>query len=187
MRRNDTHEEVAIAGDDRWPRSCAAPRLHARDGTGRRRRSTKPMIGVVSMKGEQTPCNMTHDFQVDAAKAGIAEAGGTPREFSTISVSDGISMNHEGMKFSLLSRELIADFDRGRGPWPGLRCADRFRRLRQDASRRDDGNDPLQCAVDLHLWRQRAARAVRRANPHRARFLRGGRRLHDRRDRRGDA
>ena len=69
----------------------------------------KPMIGVVSMKGEQTPCNMTHDFQVDAAKAGIAEAGGTPREFATISVSDGISMNHEGMKFSLLSRELIAD------------------------------------------------------------------------------
>ena len=69
----------------------------------------KPMIGVVSMKGEQTPCNMTHDFQVDAAKAGIAEAGGTPREFTTISVSDGISMNHEGMKFSLLSRELIAD------------------------------------------------------------------------------
>ena len=69
----------------------------------------KPMIGVVSMKGEQTPCNMTHDFQVDAAKAGITEAGGTPREFSTISVSDGISMNHEGMKFSLVSRELIAD------------------------------------------------------------------------------
>jgi dihydroxy-acid dehydratase len=69
----------------------------------------KPMIGVVSMKGEQTPCNMTHDFQVDAAKAGIAEAGGTPREFTTVSVSDGISMNHEGMKFSLFSRELIAD------------------------------------------------------------------------------
>jgi dihydroxy-acid dehydratase len=69
----------------------------------------RPMVGVVSMKGEQTPCNMTHDFQVAAAKAGIAEAGGTPREFSTISVSDGISMNHEGMKFSLLSRELIAD------------------------------------------------------------------------------
>src|SRR5438270_8277966 len=69
----------------------------------------KPFVGVVSMKGEQTPCNMTHDFQVDAAKAGITEAGGTPREFATISVSDGISMNHEGMKFSLLSRELIAD------------------------------------------------------------------------------
>ncbi|MBV9565308.1 MAG: dihydroxy-acid dehydratase [Bradyrhizobium sp.] len=69
----------------------------------------RPMIGVVSMKGEQTPCNMTHDFQVEAAKTGIAEAGGTPREFATVSVSDGISMNHEGMKFSLFSRELIAD------------------------------------------------------------------------------
>ena len=69
----------------------------------------KPMIGVVSMKGEQTPCNMTHDFQVEAAKEGIAAAGGTPREFTTVSVSDGISMNHEGMKFSLFSRELIAD------------------------------------------------------------------------------
>src|ERR1700736_2692860 len=69
----------------------------------------RPMIGVVSMKGEQTPCNMTHDFQVDAAKAGIAEAGGTPREFTTISVSDGVAMNHEGMKFSLVSREIICD------------------------------------------------------------------------------
>jgi dihydroxy-acid dehydratase len=69
----------------------------------------RPMIGVVSMKGEQTPCNMTHDFQVEAAKEGISAAGGTPREFTTISVSDGISMNHEGMKFSLFSRELIAD------------------------------------------------------------------------------
>src|SRR5690348_18309644 len=69
----------------------------------------KPMIGVVSMKGEQTPCNMTHGYQVEAAKEGVAGAGGTPREFTTISVSDGISMNHEGMKFSLVSRELIAD------------------------------------------------------------------------------
>src|ERR1700744_5734987 len=69
----------------------------------------KPMIGVVSMKGEQTPCNITHGFQVEGAKEGVAEAGGTPREFTTISVSDGISMNHEGMKFSLVSRELIAD------------------------------------------------------------------------------
>src|SRR5260370_39339786 len=69
----------------------------------------KPMSGVVSMKGEQTPCNMTHDFQVEAAKIGIAEAGGTPREFSTISGSDGISMNHEGMKLSLLSRDLMSD------------------------------------------------------------------------------
>jgi dihydroxy-acid dehydratase len=69
----------------------------------------KPMIGVVSQKGETTPCNMTHGPQVDAAKQGVAAAGGCPREFTTISVSDGIGMNHEGMKFSLVSRELIAD------------------------------------------------------------------------------
>jgi dihydroxy-acid dehydratase len=69
----------------------------------------RPMIGVVSQKGETTPCNMTHGPQVDAAKDGIAAAGGTPREFTTVSVSDGIGMNHEGMKFSLVSRELIAD------------------------------------------------------------------------------
>src|SRR6201982_2663863 len=66
----------------------------------------KPMIGVVSMKGEQTPCNMTHGFQVEAAKQGVAEAGGTPREFTTISVCDGISMNREGMKISLGCRQL---------------------------------------------------------------------------------
>jgi len=69
----------------------------------------KPMIGVVSQKGETTPCNMTHAAQVEAAKDGVDSAGGCPREFTTISVSDGIGMNHEGMKFSLVSRELIAD------------------------------------------------------------------------------
>lgn len=69
----------------------------------------KPMVGIVSMKGDLSPCNMTHAPQVDAARLGVASAGGTPREFTTISVSDGIGMNHEGMKFSLVSRELIAD------------------------------------------------------------------------------
>lgn len=69
----------------------------------------KPMIGIVSQKGETTPCNMTHGPQVEHAKAGVQAAGGTPREFTTISVSDGVGMNHEGMKFSLVSRELIAD------------------------------------------------------------------------------
>ena len=69
----------------------------------------KPLVGIVSFRGEQTPCNMTHGFQADAAKLGIAAAGGVPREFAAPSVSDGISMNHEGMKFSLVSRELVAD------------------------------------------------------------------------------
>ncbi len=69
----------------------------------------RPMIGVVTTEGEMTPCNMGLADQADYARRGIAEAGGTPREFRTISVSDGISMQHRGMKFSLLSREIIAD------------------------------------------------------------------------------
>jgi dihydroxy-acid dehydratase len=95
---------VTIDGLDRAPHRAFMRAMGLDDAA-----LAKPMIGVVSMKGEQTPCNMTHDFQVEAAKEGIAEAGGTPREFTTVSVSDGISMNHEGMKFSLFSRELIAD------------------------------------------------------------------------------
>jgi dihydroxy-acid dehydratase len=95
---------VTVEGLDRAPHRAFMRAMGLDDAA-----LAKPMIGVVSMKGEQTPCNMTHGFQVDAAKEGITEAGGTPREFTTISVSDGISMNHEGMKFSLFSRELIAD------------------------------------------------------------------------------
>ena len=69
----------------------------------------RPFIGVVSTHGEVTPCSMTLGPQADAAKIGVEAAGGTARSFTTISVSDGLSMNHQGMKFSLLSRELIAD------------------------------------------------------------------------------
>src|SRR5512139_233994 len=103
-RMKKLRSRVTIDGLDRAPHRAFMRAMGLDDAA-----LAKPMVGVVSMKGEQTPCNMTHDFQVDAAKAGIEEAGGTPREFTTISVSDGISMNHEGMKFSLFSRELIAD------------------------------------------------------------------------------
>jgi dihydroxy-acid dehydratase len=104
MSQKQWRSRVTTDGLDRAPHRAFMRAMGLDDAA-----MAKPMIGVVSMKGEQTPCNMTHDFQVDAAKAGIAEAGGTPREFTTVSVSDGISMNHEGMKFSLFSRELIAD------------------------------------------------------------------------------
>ncbi len=69
----------------------------------------RPFIGVVTTQGEMTPCNMGLADQAASAKIGIEAAGGTPREFTTISVSDGLSMNHAGMKFSLISREIIAD------------------------------------------------------------------------------
>ncbi|MEY2676503.1 MAG: hypothetical protein RL510_523 [Actinomycetota bacterium] len=69
----------------------------------------KPQIGVASSWNEVTPCNLSLDRLADAAKSGVHAAGGFPLEFGTISVSDGISMGHEGMHFSLVSREVIAD------------------------------------------------------------------------------
>ena len=69
----------------------------------------KPQIGVASSWNEVTPCNLSLDRLADAAKQGVHAAGGYPLEFGTISVSDGISMGHEGMHFSLVSREVIAD------------------------------------------------------------------------------
>ena len=69
----------------------------------------KPQIGVASSWNEVTPCNMPLDRLAKQAKEGIRDAGGFPIEFVTIAVSDGISMGHEGMRASLVSREVIAD------------------------------------------------------------------------------
>ncbi|MCW2787940.1 MAG: ilvD [Aeromicrobium sp.] len=69
----------------------------------------KPQIGVASSWNEITPCNLSLDRLAKAVKNGVHAAGGYPLEFGTISVSDGISMGHEGMHFSLVSREVIAD------------------------------------------------------------------------------
>ncbi len=69
----------------------------------------KPQIGVASSWNEITPCNLSLDRLAQASKEGVHSAGGYPLEFGTISVSDGISMGHEGMHFSLVSREVIAD------------------------------------------------------------------------------
>jgi dihydroxy-acid dehydratase len=69
----------------------------------------KPQIGVASSWNEITPCNLSLDRLAKAAKDGVHAAGGYPLEFGTISVSDGISMGHDGMHYSLVSREIIAD------------------------------------------------------------------------------
>ena len=69
----------------------------------------KPFIGVCHTGNEATPCNIHLSGLAQKAKDGVSEAGATPREFSTIAVSDGIAMGHEGMKSSLVSREVIAD------------------------------------------------------------------------------
>jgi dihydroxy-acid dehydratase len=69
----------------------------------------KPQIGIASSWNEITPCNLSLERLAKASKQGVIEAGGFPMQFGTISVSDGISMGHEGMHFSLVSREVIAD------------------------------------------------------------------------------
>src|SRR5271165_2711083 len=69
----------------------------------------QPLIGVASCWNEAAPCNISLMRQAQAVKKGVAAAGGTPREFCTITVTDGIAMGHEGMKSSLPSREVIAD------------------------------------------------------------------------------
>src|SRR5580698_10310545 len=68
----------------------------------------KPQIGVASSWNEVTPCNLPLDRLAKRSKEGVRDAGGFPFEFVTIAVSDGISMGHEGMRASLVSREVIA-------------------------------------------------------------------------------
>ncbi len=95
---------ITVEGLDRTPHRAFLRGMGLTDAD-----IAKPFIGVVSTAGETTPCSMTLGVQAREAKAGVSAAGGTPREFTTITVADSLSMNHRGMRFSLISRELIAD------------------------------------------------------------------------------
>ena len=104
MARLDKRSRITKDGLDRAPHRAFMRAMGLDDEA-----IARPMVGVVTTHGEVTPCSLSLKLQAAAAKAGIEAAGGTPREFTTISVSDGISMNHLGMRYSLVSRELIAD------------------------------------------------------------------------------
>ncbi len=69
----------------------------------------RPFVGIVSAGNDSAPCNTTLDFQANICRDGVIQGGGTPRRFNTITVTDGIAMGHQGMKSSLVSREVIAD------------------------------------------------------------------------------
>lgn len=69
----------------------------------------RPFVAVASAGNDSAPCNTTLDFQADICREGVEAGGGTPRRFNTITVTDGIAMGHQGMKSSLVSREVIAD------------------------------------------------------------------------------
>jgi dihydroxy-acid dehydratase len=95
---------ITVAGLDRAPHRAfmRASGLDEED-------LEKPRLGIADTRGDNTPCSMSLAPQVDAARLGVAAGGGVPISFSTISVSDGLSMNHKGMRLSLISREIIAD------------------------------------------------------------------------------
>ncbi|MDQ1713970.1 MAG: dihydroxy-acid dehydratase [Frankiaceae bacterium] len=91
-------------GDERAPARAMLRAVGMTDGDW-----DKPQVGVASSWNEVTPCNLPLDRLAKEAKNGVRNAGGFPLEFTTIAVSDGISMGHEGMRASLVSREVIAD------------------------------------------------------------------------------
>jgi len=95
---------ISVEGLDRAPHRTFLRAMGLDDAA-----IAKPFVGVMSTHGEVTPCSLSLGPQAAAAKAGVEAKGATAREFTTISVSDGLSMNHQGMKFSLISREIIAD------------------------------------------------------------------------------
>jgi dihydroxy-acid dehydratase len=100
----DLRSRIVTQGLDRTPHRAFLRATGLDDGD-----FDKPQIGIVSTHGENTPCSMSLGPQADAARLGVAAGGGVPVPFTTISVSDGVSMNHKGMRLSLVSREIIAD------------------------------------------------------------------------------
>ncbi|MCG3203645.1 MAG: Dihydroxy-acid dehydratase [Elusimicrobia bacterium] len=98
------HSKIITEGAERAPHRAFLRAMGLGD-----KEINSPFVGVASSWNEATPCNLTLNRQAAAAKKGVANQGGTPREFVTIAVSDGIAMGHEGMKASLISREVIAD------------------------------------------------------------------------------
>src|SRR4029078_4605483 len=137
----------------------------------------QPFVGVATCWNEAAPCNISLMRQAQAVKQGVAAAHGTPREFCTITVTDGIPMGHQGMKSSLPSREVIADsveltmrghcYDALVGmagcdeSLPGMMMATcRLGGLGQVSPRHDDGDVPSERPFDLHLWRLDPSRLV---------------------------
>jgi len=115
-------ESVVMADVKSYGKSKKLPSRHVTEGAHRAPHRSylyamglteeqihQPLVGVVSTWNEAAPCNIALKRQAEIAAKGVAEAGGTPREFCTITVTDGIAMGHEGMKSSLVSREVIAD------------------------------------------------------------------------------
>ncbi|MBI3371946.1 MAG: dihydroxy-acid dehydratase [Betaproteobacteria bacterium] len=104
MSRKPLASRITVEGLDRAPHRAFLRALGMTDSD-----IARPFIGVVTTQGNVTPCNAGLGVQAAESAAAVREAGGTPFEFTSISVADSMSMNHGGMRFSLVSREIIAD------------------------------------------------------------------------------
>ena len=145
----------------------------------------QPFVGVVTTWNEAAPCNISLSRQAQVVKRGVKAAAGTPREFTTITVTDGIAMGHAGMKSSLVSREVIADFTeltvRGH-------CYDALVGLAGCDKSCPVWSWPAQHPLGLHVWRLDPARPLPRQGRDGAGRLRGRGRPFQRQDhRRGSA
>ena len=121
--------------------------------------SRKPQVGIASTWSKLTPCNMHIDKLAAAAAKGADAAGGKSTIFDTITVSDGISMGTPGMRYSLVSREVIADSIETAVGAQGFDGVVAHRRLRQEHARLHDGDRAAQPAGGVRLWRHDPARA----------------------------
>ena len=128
----------------------------------------KPIIGIANTWTETMPCNLNLRRLAGYIKQGVRAAGGTPMEFNTIAISDGITMGTEGMKSSLVSREIIADSIELVGRGHMFDAVDRPRRLRQDDARRGDGDRPPRRAEHGRLRRHNHAGQVPGPGCHRS-------------------
>ena len=137
----------------------------------------KAQVAVASLGFEINPCNMHLDRLAGGVKSSLEEAGLRGWVFHAIGVSDGISMGTEGMKYSLPSRDLIADCDRGSCRRPLLRCAGGGPRLRQEHARLADGHGPAEPARDHGLRRDHPRRALAGPRPEHCLRVRGLRRV----------
>ena len=170
MLRHKSH--VVVDGPDRAPARSMLRAVGLQDDDFK-----KPFVAVANLASDVTPCNVHLDRIAQKVKQGLRDANSVPFMFGTITISDGISMGTEGMKASLVSREVIGRFHRDRylrrgHGWPHRSC-----RLRQEYARRYDGNGAAGCAVAVRLRRRNPARQLYGAGHQHTGYVRGMRRV----------
>ncbi len=163
------HSRAITEGDQRAPNRAMLRAVGFGDGD-----FAKPIVGIANGYSTITPCNAGLDVLAHRAESAITAGGGMPQMFGTITVSDGISMGTEGMKYSLVSREVIADAIEtacGAQSMDGVIAVGRVRQEHAGCHDRD-GTDEHPCGV--RLWRDHQARPPRRPRPHGGERVRGG-------------